>query len=158
MSEQICHHMREAVPTGACYICQPSMFRFTPEQIEENWRRFRNRREPLVEVPVQARPMLDRRQEKPLPDYTPAPWQKLEQIELTILCTLAILGENPDFEGIEIGQLRRELGAAWPEAEVQHSLGQLRIKGYAGPYADGLWGIAGKGKAVIDDYKLRLRG
>lgn len=174
MSEQSCRHMREAVPTGACIVCHPEMFP-SPERMAATEAWFRQRREAMTEtytptngapqqreqvrLTASARPATAEQPAAAAPPPDPddvAPWQELDQTEFTILYTLAILARDPDFDGIEIDQLRRELGTTWPEADVQHSLGQLRIKGYAGPYADGLWGIAGKGTDVINDYKLRF--
>lgn len=176
MSE-ICRHMREAVPTGACVVCQPAMF---PSQerraATEAW--FEARRERYVPLDPPAAPRQREPRVKPLykahavaaplqprdviPDL--APWQELTQQELAILDTLVALAREPGFDGVEVDRLivmfiesAAEVGVrSWTFEELSTALAGLQRRAYAGPYDTGEWAASGKGKAVLDDYKRRF--
>lgn len=185
MSEQSCRHMREAVPTGACYVCAPWQFMYTPEQVEAmNYALYARRRPLSPEAPVehgepqQAREQVGTRlarpataeppaapaatpppEPEPLPD-DPAPWQELTRNELALLQTLIALAGDDGLTFDQLNRLfidgaRQARIASWTEDELREALTGLQRRAYAGPYDTGEWAPSGKGKLIIADYKRR---
>lgn len=99
---------------------------------------------------------------KPAPVATPpgsARWEELTQHELIMLGAIVGIYEEDGeaFDGIDEDRLCRAFaGQGWDDAEFLSTLNVLRREGYAAPYADsGLWAPAGKGIAVIHDWRRR---
>ena len=179
MTTEVCHHMREAIPTGACYICQPAMFPSREAVAEYEWffRLWREAQETdsrfLYQPSINGAPHQSQHPapEPPLSAATPpddtglAAWQELTRNELVMLDTLVALARNnAGFEGVGIDELYEsfvEAAAAmgvtsWTEAEVNTALAGLQGLGWAGYYADsGAWAAGGKGIAIIEDYRRR---